>query len=366
MPVPGGLTPRQQSGRPWQVYQAASRLGEVHVIDLPEVSRYWRRMANTAGRHLRTGMSPDRPAYLLRQYREQIHPTLLDHRNDLILSPSTLPVAMLPSAPVPVAVWTDAPFPALVDHYDEYRSSPRVRRWGLQIETAALGRADVSAFPSSWPCEAARSLAPASRIERITFGPNMPREVITEVRRRRNRQGPQPGLILFIGYDFVRKGGDLAVETVERVRERVGKHVQLIVIGANPLRYSERPFIHLCGPVDVTTAQGLEMMIDYLAKASVLLLPTRAETFGAVIAEAASCGIPVVVSDTDGAGEAVQRGGFGYAVTKGEAEVEKLANAVSTLLSNQEIYRIMSRAGISASEDWLNYDSGLRHLLTLI
>jgi glycosyltransferase involved in cell wall biosynthesis len=82
----------------------------------------------------------------------------------------------------------------------------------------------------------------------------------------------------------------------------------------------------------------------WIRRASVLCLPSDWESFGLVVAEAWSEGVPAVVSDTPVLRELVDRSGGGVVVAR---EPGAIADAVVRLLEQPERAREMGRAGRS-------------------
>ena len=80
----------------------------------------------------------------------------------------------------------------------------------------------------------------------------------------------------------------------------------------------------------------------WLAASDLVCLPSSAESFGLVVSEAWSHGVPVVTSDIPVLRERVQECGAGLAVT---AEPGELAYAIADLVRNDERRRAMGRRG---------------------
>lgn len=147
--------------------------------------------------------------------------------------------------------------------------------------------------------------------------------------------------VLFVGRPEPRKGFDVAVEAMERVRKE--NRVNFVVVGR--------------GERDVPEwAVGLgEVSQDRLpsvyAAAHVYLAPSlRGESFGIVLAEAMAAGTPVVCSDIAGYREA----SAGAALTFETGKAEEAATKVLAVLDDESLRSDLVRRGdVRAAElDW--------------
>jgi glycosyltransferase involved in cell wall biosynthesis len=129
--------------------------------------------------------------------------------------------------------------------------------------------------------------------------------------------------LLFVGYDFMRKGGPAVLEAHRRL-EASGIPVQTDIVSA--LRWSERDYI---GPPDKlrcravlssVTSTGVIRYpslahadtIELMRRADYLLLPTLHDTFGYVSLEAMCCGTPAIATSTCAQKEIVEHGRSGF------------------------------------------------------
>lgn len=128
---------------------------------------------------------------------------------------------------------------------------------------------------------------------------------------------------LFVGTWSLRKGCDLLAAAIRRLPEARLTHVG--AIGDCPFPAGDPQFRH----VDAMPQQALAAVY---AEADMLILPSREEGFGLVLAQALACGLPVICSD--------RTGGLNLAHTPALAErigvvpsgdVEALAGAIARL-----------------------------------
>jgi glycosyltransferase involved in cell wall biosynthesis len=142
--------------------------------------------------------------------------------------------------------------------------------------------------------------------------------------------------ILFVGKDFVRKGGPVLVEAFRLVRRHHPK-ARLLVAGPREAIAGLPPGAVQLGPV------SLAEVADVFALATVFALPTPREPFGLAFLDAMACGVPCVGTRIGAVPEIVEDGVTGRLVSPGDAPA--LAAALSALLADLPRARAMGEAG---------------------
>ena len=179
-----------------------------------------------------------------------------------------------------------------------------------------------------------------------TFRPDLP----TDDLRARHGLGEGP-LVVCVSRLVTRKGQDVLIQGMERVRRRV-PGATLVVVGGGP---HERRLRALAAeaPQGSVAFAGQVSEVDlprYYALGNVFAMPCRSrlaglevEGWGNVFIEVAACAKPVVVGDSGGAPEALVDGETGLLVDG--ADVAMVADAVAGLLADPDRARAMGRAG---------------------
>ena len=129
--------------------------------------------------------------------------------------------------------------------------------------------------------------------------------------------------LLFVGRQFMRKGGPVALRAHERLR-RQGVPVETTVVSSldwSPDEYvgppsaayvrAEMARLDGNGIVHLRSSANDEV-IDLMRRADYVLAPTLFDTFGFASIEALSCGTPVIASDTCAQPEIVEHGRSGF------------------------------------------------------
>lgn len=197
----------------------------------------------------------------------------------------------------PIVTLSDATFRRMRGYYDEVTALPGEIAASLdRLEAATLGRAARALFPSPWAAESAVAdygVDPA-RVKVIPFGANL-----DEIPTRQECLAPRPSppfRLLFIGRDWVRKGGPIALGALRALRAR-GRDVRLTVVGASPPAEDGLEVIPLLDKKNEADRARLSCL---LLSSHLFVLPTRADCFSMVGCEAAAHGLPVLMTRTGG------------------------------------------------------------------
>lgn len=157
----------------------------------------------------------------------------------------------------------------------------------------------------------------------------------------------RPGLprILFVGGDFIRKGGDLLLQAF---RERLSGKAELHLVTNHPLAPEEGVFTYAgLGP-------NSESLIRLYKDADIFALPTRADCLAVVLGEAMAASLPIVTTSVGAHPEAVQHGRTGYIIEPDDQAA--LADALEQLIDNPELRGSMGAAGRALGEQ--RFDAG--------
>jgi glycosyltransferase involved in cell wall biosynthesis len=157
--------------------------------------------------------------------------------------------------------------------------------------------------------------------------------------------GDREPMILFVGYDFRRKGGDLLVRAFREVRARVPGS-RLVIVG--PTVTVREPGVECLGPVS-----DRARIADLFRRASAFALPARYEPYGMVLLEAMAHGVPCVGTDVGAIAEIVDDGVSGRVVPPDD--VMALGDALTTILTSPDLVAAYGEAGRQIVRDRLNW-----------
>lgn len=329
----------------------------VEVICVDDLCRWRRNFARFVGKFVslvsgRT-LAFDRARPLLRAYAAATKAAQRRHKADVVLV-SESPLIALTEVDVPMVAWTDAVFAGMIDYYPEFTGlSPTTVRRGDEAERSALHRATTVVFLSEWAAEEARRLyeVPDEKVHVIPFGgvlPEVPTSVavLESIRRRSARSDLR---IVWMGGNWLRKGGDRAIEIGQILRDR-GHDVGLALVGC-PVRRptSYPPWVEDLGTLRRSSEEDEKLFADVFLSSHVHLLPTAAECMGLGLAEASAYGVPSVVTRTGGTPSCVVEGTTGFLVPEGSA-AESYADAVERIVSSPKTF---AEFAVAARRDYV-------------
>lgn len=147
--------------------------------------------------------------------------------------------------------------------------------------------------------------------------------------------------ILFVGRNEPRKGFQVALSAVERIREK--SSVNLVAVGPTPTEVPS--WVRALGSVDQETLPSIYAAADVFCAPSV-----SGESFGIVLAEAMAAGLPVVCSDLPGYVEAAG----GAALHAPAGDIPETARLLERVLQEAGTSQdLIERGSVRAQElDW--------------
>ncbi|HET6965951.1 MAG TPA: glycosyltransferase family 4 protein [Acidimicrobiales bacterium] len=160
--------------------------------------------------------------------------------------------------------------------------------------------------------------------------------------------------ILFVGGDFVRKGGPELL----RAFEALPAHCRLDVVTTGEVEGTDRVHVHRgLGPDDPALVRLFE-------EADIFALPTRADTWGLAVAEAMAAGLPVVTTAVGAVPELVTDGVQGLVVPPGDAAA--LTGALLRLVDDEALRARLGAAGRQRAVESLDGRANMGRIVDLV
>jgi glycosyltransferase involved in cell wall biosynthesis len=305
-------------------------------------------------------------AALLKSFAAQVDCALASLDADVVFSVWTNPIAYARTEK-PVVFWGDATLAGLAALYPGYRRLPaETVRDGHRAEQLALTRCRLAIYSSEWAAHTAvqnYDVDPA-KVKVVPFGANIDGDrSIEDIRAHLAYKDYDTCRLLFVGVDWARKGGDVAVEVAARLNRR-GVPAELHVAGCDPP--GELPvFVRRHGFLSKKTEAGRRRLDELFARSHFFLLPTRADCTPVVFPEACSYGLPVLTTGVGGIPTVIRDGRNGFAYPP-DAPPEIYCDAVERLWSSRAEYERLALSSFAEYGDRLNWETAGRRVAELI
>ncbi|GAA0761635.1 glycosyltransferase involved in cell wall biosynthesis [Erythromicrobium ramosum] len=208
--------------------------------------------------------------------------------------------------------------------------------------------------------EAYRGLFPGKPVFNIPYFCDLSRFEGARSARSPNLRGDI--VILFSGQLIDRKGVDVLLAAFNAVADRNPK-LRLRILGSGPERERYRALVspHVKDRVDFVGHKEPCELPDEFSQADVFCLPSRHDGWGVVINEALGAGLPIIVSDTVGAGRDLVRDGHNGMVTPVE-DISALADALLRIGSDHDVRFKMAANSRELAKSW-GLEEGARRWL---
>jgi len=254
----------------------------------------------------------------------------------------------------------DATWHDLLDFYPRYdrrRLAPETIAGGHELTRMALANCDRVIYSSNWAAASARANygLNSSKIRVHPFGANLTTVPTAEaVRCSIVRRGQGVCRLLFVGVDWWRKGGDIAI-AVTRALVASGIPAELYVVGSDPPAGAD-PVVRAHGFLDRKNKIQAAELTSLFAEADFLLLPSRADCSPIVLSEAAANGLPVVSTAVGGIPEIMGEGSWGQLFAP-NAPAADYAAWIARTFADRALYEFMARRARQEYENRLSWEA---------
>ncbi len=295
---------------------------------------------------------------IVKNYAHQIQSELNYLNVDIILSSeSTVPIAYL-NTKQPIVLWTDTTLSALINFYSYMSNLCQENIQNIyKIEAEALKRCDLIIYTSEWAAKMASQTynIDINKIKVVPWGANLEyKHTLKDIHNIVNSKITSKCKLLFIGVDWLRKGGDITLEIAKKLNA-TGLETELTIVGCQPQLVESLPkFVNCLGFISKSNTEGLNTLEKLLCESHFLILPSRAETFGHVFCEASSFGLPSLASNIAGVATVVRDGKNGQTFPL-DAKIEEYCNYIYDLFTNYSEYKKLAISSFNEYQTRLNW-----------
>lgn len=312
--------------------------------------------------------------FIFKDYARQISRQLSRIGNvDIVCSgvnPCVQPLAYL-ECEQPIVIWADATFASAIDFYPKYfRNNICEESISdiITIERAALSRCRLVIFSSEWGAQGAikNYKLDLSKVKVVPFGANFEcNRNLDDIKKIVDTRPQDKCKLLFVGLEWLRKGGDIALQVAKELNE-AGLPTELTVVGCQPIIDEPLPrFVRPLGRISNATKEGMDCLNELFAESHFFIMPSRAESFGHVFCEASSFGVPSLATNVGGIPTAVRNDVNGRTFSK-DAGFEEYCAYISNLFSNYSQYKNLALSSFNEYEVRLNWSVAGRTVKRLL
>lgn len=282
---------------------------------------------------------------VVRTYTRQIERRLAKSDVQAVFGSGSMLLSHL-KTPLPMYFWSDATFASMVNYYFmRGKIADSTFTDGNELEGLSISKSTGCFYASRWAADSAIKDYKASpkKIHVVPLGANLAHEPTRdEVEKWIEARPASPIRFFFIGVDWVRKGGDTTLALMELLTKK-GIRCELTIAGCDvPPEIMLPPYVRTIGYIKNTNEEGQSLLRQLFSQAHFLIVPSRAECFGLVFAEASAHGVPSLSAATGGIPTVVNHGVNGFCPPPGPKLVEELARHVTDTIADRDKYRALA------------------------
>jgi glycosyltransferase involved in cell wall biosynthesis len=225
-----------------------------------------------------------------------------------------------------------------------------------------MHRAQVMAYASPWAAQSAIDDygADPARVEVLPFGANLEPDGAFDADRAIADRPTDECRLIWIGADWTRKRGAFCVAVGEEL-DRRGLRIRLTMAGDRPNR--DLPaFVDHVGYLSQREPRSRSRLSALLSSSHFLILPSRAECFGIVVAEANAHAVPCVAARVGGIPGAVTEGETGMLLSA-DAEPADYADRIEQVLATRDVYATLAARAYLEHSSRLNWSASCQRLI---
>ena len=288
--------------------------------------------------------------------------------SDVIFSPGNLHIAFVKSNK-PKVFYADATFAKLINFYDHYTDlNTEIIKTGNEIEQEALDSCSLAIYTSSWAAQSAINdyhINP-NKVKIVPFGANIEcNRNLQDIKAIINSRSKNVCKLLFLGIDWNRKGGDLALE-VARLLNLNGLKTILHIAGIKELPFEVMPdYVINHGYINKANVAGKQKIDQLFAESHFLILPSKADCTPVVFSEANSFGLPCITTNVGGISSVIEDDINGKMFTLQDEPV-KYAEYIQGKLENATDYSGFCLSSFNQYSTKLNWQKAGGDIVSLI
>ena len=290
---------------------------------------------------------------------------------DIIFVPTHLAIVNALPADIKAKVvhLVDATVDSLMGYYTEFSNLWFHNCWEAHLlGKRAFLRSDMLIASSDW-CKtnaiAQYGVSP-DKVNVVEFGANIDIDDVPVLDK--HFDSSKPLRIYWSGVNWVRKGGDVALECCKSLIDR-GVNVEFHITGMRSLPddITSLPWVHNYGFLNKNNPAEYRTLIEIMKTQDIFLFPSKAECSSIALCEANAFGLPCFVYDTGGTGNYVANGKNGYMLpltAGGVAFADKIMECVDSDLLDS--LSVNAKRKYQTDLNWNVWSEKVKKILTTL
>ena len=303
----------------------------------------------------------------LRQFARETAQAIERERPDAVVCISSQCAVYLREAcggtlPVPVFLFSDSPWMAWLELYAGYYPWPLTAPLFAARERKAARDATGLIYGSEWARQDAieRFGVPRDKVHVQPLGAGwVPEQSESEIAAAVKARPRDRVELVFLAKEWERKGGPLALSIARGLAEsgRVGE-VRLNIVGVRPqLPPEDMPLVRMFGMLRRSDPQEAAKLRELLLSSHFLVVPTVAECFGLVFAEAQAFALPPVSRAVHAVPSVVLDGQTGILQPAEDGPAPYIRRILDLLAGDRAAYERTAMAGRNHFLERLNWNA---------
>lgn len=352
------LDKKSWSGTSYYTYQEIIKYNEVEIFHFkwPWLLREWLTMQKSINRRwFKRQTAVEFLKAYAKYFSKQLTKELKKRPVDVLFVSASSQMIAYVETDIPIIYMTDATFQQLQSYYPYFSNLTTYNiKQGIELDKNAFKNTTHCMLASDWNKNSAINDYEIDRnkISVVPCGANLDS---IPARADLNFETSGQCRLLFLGVEWDRKGGDIALETFHLLKKK-GINPHLHVIGCVPPHdLSNEKKITVIPFLDKNKKEDFQQLHTIFLATDFLLLPTRAECAGVVFNEASAYGIPSITTDTGGVNTYVKSeiNGFTFPLA---ANAEVYAEKIDQLLADKQAFQHLKLSARKYYDETLNWD----------
>lgn len=243
--------------------------------------------------------------------KRDIRKKISKYPNTPIVTTSSMIAGCIENNSNSIILYIDATFYQMIDYYPEFSEIPDKNiSIGFSHEKEAFKKVTKILVASKWCQDSIINDydIPQNKISIVGIPQNIDDSYLNKQKFTPRSNTPDI-TILFVGVDWLRKGGDVAVELCDYLVFH-GFKVNLNIVGCSIPKVYQRNYIKCFGFLSKNNKEQSKTLHNLFYQSDILLVPSRYECFGIVYTEAATYGLMPIGNLTGGVNDSIVDSGL--------------------------------------------------------